>query len=101
MIAAHIPNLMDRSRFGGSDVRFVAEAAEAVDADLVLVDLDRCVEVDAFASLGGHTVGFGAHVDGDRLALAAAVGFDEVMARSAFFRRLPSLLTEEGEGANG
>jgi hypothetical protein len=98
MIVAHIPNLMDRSRFGGSAVRFVGSAIEAADAELVIVDLDRCVEIGSFAELSGHTVGFGAHVDGDRLGAAVTAGFDEVMARSAFFRRLPSLLAEHGAG---
>ena len=41
---------------------------------------------------------FGALVDGDRLQAAAATGFDEVMARSVFFRRLPSLLADHGAG---
>lgn len=98
MIAAYIPNLMDRSRFGRNDVRFVRVAAEAADAQLVIVDLDRCTELGSFASLGGHTVGFGAHVDDDRLNEATRAGLDEVMARSAFFRRLPELLAEHGVG---
>ncbi len=98
MIAAHIPNLMDRSRFDGSDVRFVSDATEAAEARLVIIDLDRCSESASFASLDGYTVGFGAHVDGDRLKAATTAGFDEVMARSVFFRRLPVLLAEHGVG---
>ena len=50
MIAAHIPNIMDRSRFGGVEVHFVDHAAEAVNADLVIVDLDRCTNADEFAA---------------------------------------------------
>lgn len=100
MIAAHIPNIMDRSRFGG-DVRFVNAAPEAIDAEVVIVDLDRCDSIAAFAALGGHTIGFGAHVDTARLEAAEAAGFDEVMARSAFFRRLPDLLSDNDVGNSG
>lgn len=92
MIAAHIPNIMDRSRFGGDSVRFVKAAHEAADASVIIVDLDRCEDVEGFAALAGQTIGFGAHVDTERLAAAEAAGFDDVMARSAFFRRLPELL---------
>ena len=91
MIAACVPNLMDRSRFG-ANVDFIDAAAGAAQAELVLVDLDRCDDVLAFAALSGRTVGFCAHVDGERMAQASAAGFDEVLARSAFFRRLPELL---------
>ena len=101
MIAAHIPNIMDRSRFGGADVLFVDHAADAVDAGLVIVDLDRCADADEFAALSGHTIGFGAHVDADRLTAASLAGFDEVSARSAFFRRLPDLLEQHGAGGAG
>ena len=99
MIAACVPNLMDRSRFSGAGIRFVDQAIDAGDAALVLVDLDRCAEVEAFAALTGRTVGFGAHVDGERLQAAVMAGFDEVMARSAFFRTLPNLIG--GNGAPG
>lgn len=95
MIAAHVPNLMDRSRFG-SGVRFVNSASEAVDDRLIIVDLDRCSDLVSFAELSGHTIGFCAHVDSERMATAAAAGFDEVMARSAFFRGLSDLLVEGG-----
>lgn len=101
MIDAHIPNIMDRSRFGGDGVRFVTGAAEAADAVAIFVDLDRCDDINLFAALGGHTIGFGAHVDTDRLGAAEAAGFDEVMARSAFFRRLPELLATHGVGSTG
>lgn len=35
---------------------------------------------------------FGSHVDGDRLAHATEAGFEGVMPRSVFVRRLPELL---------
>lgn len=96
MIAACVPNVMDRSRFGGHSVRFVDRAADAADVALIVVDLDRCEEMSLFAALSGRTIGFGAHVDGDRLRAANDAGFDQVMARSAFFRQLPDLLATSG-----
>lgn len=99
MIVACVPNLMDRSRFGGADVVFIDSPADAIDASLVIVDLDRCDEADGFAALPGHTVGFGAHVDAERIAAATLAGFGEALARSAFFRRLPDLLREHGAGS--
>lgn len=98
LIAALVPNIMDRSRFSGG-VRFVAGAAEAADADVVFVDLDRCDDAGAFAALPGRIIGFGAHVDTDRLASAESAGFHEVMPRSVFFRRLPELMATHGGGS--
>ena len=87
---------MDRSRFGGGEVRFVDDAAAAAPASLVIVDLDRCDDLEGFASLGASTIGFGSHVDAAGLARASTAGIDEVMTRSAFFRRLPELLAFGG-----
>lgn len=108
MIAAHVPDLMDRSKFGAISVRFVRHAAEAEGASLVLVDLDRCADVESFAALPARTVGYCSHVDGDRMAAASGAGFDQVLARSVFFRRLSELVASavggdagEGEGAGG
>lgn len=99
MIAAFVPDLMDRSRFGGVEVRFVRTPADARTADLVVVDLDRCEDVEGFGALAGRGIAFGSHVDDDRMARGRAAGFDEVLARSVFFRRLPDLLSEGDRGA--
>ena len=98
MIAAVVPDLMDRSKFVGADVRFIRKPADADGADLVVVDLDRCDDIAGFARLAVRTVGFGAHVESDRLLGARDAGFDQVMARSAFFRRLPEMLGEAPSG---
>lgn len=92
-IVAHIPNLFDRSRFEGK-VTFVETADEpGVDeADLIIVDLDRCEDAASFRLSGVHTVGFGPHVDSRLHRRAVEAGFDEVLPRSVFFRRLPELL---------
>lgn len=96
MIAAAVPDLMDRSRFAGVDVRFIECPADAAGADLVVVDLDRCTDTAGFAALPCRTIAFGSHVDADGLVEASEAGFDQVMARSAFFRRLREILGADG-----
>lgn len=93
-VAAYVPDLMDRSRFGGiDDVEFVGSPADlaAVDAEVVVVDLSRPGVLDALPG-GVRTIGFGSHVDRELLASARAAGVDEVMPRSEFFRRIRELL---------
>lgn len=96
--AALIPNLFDRSRFGGK-VTFIDTAAdvEGLEVERVIVDLDRCEDLASFRLDGLHVVGFGPHVDSGLYQRAVDAGFDEVMPRSVFFRRLPEML--EGEPA--
>ncbi len=93
-IAVAMPDMMDRSRLGGAEVTVVRDRAALVDsgATLVLVDLDRCDDPSVFVADGVRAVGYGSHVDDERLDAARALGFDEVLARSVFFRRLPELL---------
>jgi len=106
-IAAFVPNIFDRSRFEGgpsTEVSFVDNAAALtdLDPDLVLVDLDRCPDPADFAPdpagpdghTGSHVIGFGSHVDVDGQQRARELGFHEVVPRSVFFRRLPSLLVD-------
>ncbi len=94
-IAAHVPNLFDRSRFEGRVV-FVEtpEEAAACRPDLLIVDLDRCEDLPGFRIDGPRIVGFGPHVDSAGHERARTVGYDEVLPRSVFFRRLPDLLAE-------
>ena len=103
-VVAFVPDLMDRSKVaavGGDRVAFVSSvsALAAVDpaVDLVVVDLARPGVLAALSRLraGGSTVrviGFGSHVERELLDAARAAGCDEVLARSAFFGRLPQLL---------
>lgn len=91
-IVAFVPDMMDRSRFPASSVRFVDQPSDIPAAAVVIVDIDRCQDLAGFAGSGATVIGFGSHVDDDRLALARHAGFDEVMARSVFFRRLPELV---------
>lgn len=92
-IAAHVPNLFDRSRFGGRVV-FVetAEEARSCSPDVLIIDLDRCDDVSGFRIDGARVVGFGPHVDSALHDDAIGAGYDEVLPRSVFFRRLPGLL---------
>lgn len=97
MIAAYVPDLMDRSRLGGRAITFVAAPAdlEAIDADLYLVDLGRPNVLQAVGALAGReatVIGFGSHVDAELLAAARTAGCTEVLPRSRFFARLAELL---------
>jgi len=92
-IAAHVPNLFDRSRFAGQ-VTFVDTGAEAaaMAPTLVIVDLDRCDDIEGFVLTGVRVVGFGPHVDSELHRRATDAGYSDVLARSVFFKRLPELL---------
>lgn len=94
-IVAVVPSLMDRSRFPEGAVQFVTAAAEVArldDVTGIVIDLDRCPDVSAFASMGMPSIGFGSHVEDQNLDSARAIGVTEVLPRSIFFRRLPELL---------
>lgn len=95
---AYVPDLIDRSRFGGR-ATFVASPAEltsvdVAEGDVVVVDLARPGVLDAVRGLpaGVRTIGFGSHVDRDLLAAATAAGCQTVLPRSKFFATLPTLL---------
>ena len=96
-IAAHVPNLFDRARFGNRVV-FVDSAAEAaaLAPAVLLVDLDRCTDLPGFRIEGSTVIGFGPHSDSALHGRAVAAGYDEVQPRSIFFRRLPDLLDAAG-----
>lgn len=98
-------DLMDRSRFavldGRAEVRVLRAASGVGDAvtgaeppTLTCVDLARPDALDAIAACaaaGARVVAYGSHVERERLDAAHAAGA-EVLARSAFFTRLPTLL---------
>ena len=100
-VAAYVPDLMDRSRVTAalSDVHFVASpsALASVEADVVAVDLTRPGVVAALAELASRpsrprVVGFANHERRDLMEEARRAGADVVLARSAFFSRLPDVL---------
>ena len=91
MIAALVPDLMDRSRVSAAvpDAVFVRDAASCVGATVVLVDLGRHGgDVGAVRAVApdARIVAFGSHVDEVGLAAARAAGADLVLPRSQFFR---------------
>ena len=93
-VVAHVPNVFDRARFG-ADVLFVDSGAEAAQLDpaLILVDLDRCADPAEFLLEGSVVIGFGPHVDAAGHQQARDLGYDLVLPRSVFFRRLFDLVS--------
>jgi hypothetical protein len=106
-VVAYVPDLMDRSkieiasRTAGRPVDFVAEPDDLIEAvargaTFVVVDLAPAGVLEVLPRLGqAHTVGFASHVDKSLLAAAREAGCDEVLARSAVFRRL-ARTTDQG-----
>lgn len=65
------------------------------DVVLALIDLNHAGADDAVRRLsqaGTRVVAFGPHVDDFAMARARSLGADDVLARSVFFKRLPSLM---------
>ncbi len=95
-------DLMDRSKIaaaaGGAGLSLVAAAGrDALPENAVraFVDLATPGADDAIRALreaGVTTIGFGPHVDDVALVRARALGADDALPRSVFFRRLPSLM---------
>jgi DNA-binding response OmpR family regulator len=120
MVLAVVDDLLFRSKIrsagnaAGKEIVFVsaggAVAATVRDRrpSLVIVDLDgrgadavgviRSIRAECGAE--PPIVGFGAHVNVDRLAAARAAGCDQALARSAFVTSLPSLLAGAAAGAD-
>lgn len=96
MIAAYVPDLMDRSRLAGvPGIEFVSSPAAlaSTSADTVVVDLSRAGVLDVLPSLAaGRIIGFGSHVDRDLLTAARAAGCTEVLTRSQLFGRVAEVL---------
>jgi len=98
-VLAFVPDLMDRSRLSapGIEVRFAglgALAGVGTDTcDLVVVDLARPGVLEALAAAPPTVavVGFGPHVDDALLDAARAAGIGDVLPRSRFFARWPSV----------
>ncbi|MFN0027027.1 MAG: hypothetical protein ACKV2O_07575 [Acidimicrobiales bacterium] len=94
-LLAFAPDLMDRSKILAArpDTSFLKGAAELDDgasvsaADVLLVDLNRTMVLDRLAGCPARIIGFVSHVDAETAQRARSAGV-EVLARSAFFRRL-------------
>jgi threonine dehydratase len=115
MVLAAVDDLMLASKIraaasrAGVEVVFARSAAEiaarlaAARPALVVVDLNAtrfdplaviATWEDDESTRGIPTLGFVSHVDSARVAAARAAGIGRVMARSAFFERLPEILRE-------
>jgi hypothetical protein len=74
-----------------------------VGARLLIVDLNLDGAITAAAAWraagAGRVVGFVSHVDTQTIEEARNAGIDQVLARSAFVKLLPDLLTSMGEDA--
>ena len=95
-VLVYAPDLIDRSKIAAAlpAARFVTTPADlAGPADLVVVDLSRPGVLEALPAITARTIGFGSHVDTDRLDAAAAAGCDQVLPRSRFFAQLPALIS--------
>jgi len=100
-IVVFAPDLMDRSKITAvaPDAVVVRQAGDLAEhahrGVTVVVDLSRPGVLDvlaAVAATGSRVIGFGSHVERETLAAAQSAGCSEVLARSAFFGRLPELL---------
>jgi hypothetical protein len=105
-VVAYVPDMMDRSRITAVTevaVEFVSRPGElaGVDADLAIVDLGRPGVLEVLPAVAARTIGFASHIDRDLLAAARVAGCDQVLARSAFFGRLKSLLIQPGSELGG
>ena len=116
-VAAATPDLMDRSRITSALASLSNEADVEVEVEVdvelvfvgspdalvglagvsvVLVDLSKRGALDALPAIvasGTRVIAYGSHVDRALLVAARAAGVDDVLPRSAFFTRLPSLLS--------
>lgn len=98
-VTAYVTDLMDRSRLSSAALGDVIElsfvrtgekllgAVDAGSVDAVVIDLSRPDAIETIEAVAGRArvIGFGAHVDTDRLRAARRAGSETVLARSAFF----------------
>ena len=95
-VVAYVPDLMDRSRITAvvPSVRFVNAPSQLASsgADVVVLDLDRPGALDVVPAVTCRIVGFGSHVERERLDEARAAGVTDVVTRSQFFQRVGELL---------
>jgi hypothetical protein len=92
-VAVLVPDLLFGSqvqgalRAAGHDVRVARSAADAGDAEVVVVDLMAdVVDLPALAALPARTLGFFAHVQPEVREAALAAGVDQVVPRSRMHR---------------
>jgi hypothetical protein len=96
-VLAVVPDLMLSSRVAealgaaGHEVEVVPALPDAVDAELIVADLDA-VDAGALAAAGPSALGFYSHVDVETRRTAEAAGVDLIVPRSRMARELPELV---------
>lgn len=96
-VLAIVPDLMLASRVeeslrgAGHDVSVVSSLPAAVEAELLVCDLD-VVDAKEVARAGVPTLGFYSHVDVEAKQAAEAAGIDQAVPRSRMARELPQLV---------
>ena len=118
MVIAVVDDLLFKSKIRavaqsvGSTVSFargvddVAAMVRERSPELVLIDLEgrsgdpieTIRAIHTAAGSGTRIIGFGSHVNVDRLQAAKEAGCDQALARSAFVQVLPNLLLPSGAG---
>ena len=120
MVIAFVDDLLFKSKIRavaqtvGATIAFargsddVAGALTNGSPELILIDLEGrsgdAIEtiraIRAAAGAGPRIIGFGSHVNVDRLQAAKQAGCDQALARSAFVQVLPTLLSPSTAGAD-
>ena len=120
MVIAFVDDLLFKSKIraaaqaAGATISFarnsddVAALATAGSPELILIDLegrsgdaiDTIRAIRAAMGTSPRIIGFGSHVNVDRLRAAKEAGCDQALARSAFVQVLPTLLSPSTAGAD-
>ncbi len=98
-IVVYAPNLMDQSRIRAqfTDVSFVSSPVElkSSQADVIMIDLSDDSVLDVLPDLAEkNTIGFGSHVDVQRMQRAVNEGCRTAVPRSRFFARMTEIVNE-------
>ncbi|MCZ6850100.1 MAG: response regulator [Planctomycetota bacterium] len=116
-IAALVPDLIFATKIASTarslgvqvaNIRTLDQLTERLSSNhdaLVLIDLEaadldpiHAIELCKQSEHQPRTIAFGSHVRSDLLGAARRAGADEVMARSGFVGRLPSMLQSVSSG---
>ena len=93
-VAVITRDLIDASKVEAVGAVVVRDASTPAlrDAELIVLDLATGIDASTVVAIGPPVIAYGPHVDDSALSVALAAGCQEALARSVFFRRLPSLV---------
>lgn len=89
MLASRVKEILTSS---GHEVSLVSNLPDAVEADLIVCDLDS-TDAAAVAALDPPSIGFYSHTDLETRRHAVDAGVDLVIPRSRMVRELPRLVS--------